>query len=157
MEGLVNIPTAQLKAILEIGFCMQTSPRSYSDPGFQICHGANPPNSTVVTVHMPGENELRLRLSRLRRLVEAKSYPTPSMVTLCRSVRDGYSPVPYFSKIEKSVLSSILNSRAGVRYNVVYDKNLLGGKKGWPSRNRGQNLIKNKDKRKVRIAFRERS
>lgn len=134
VENLLHLKMNQLRAIANAGFCMQTTPRSYDPFGFQICHGANEPNSSVVTEHMPGENELRLRLVRLRRIVESENYPTPGIVTLCRSVRDGYTPVSYFTYIEKNVIKSIQKSRLGVRYNVVYDKYLLGGIKGWPSR-----------------------
>ena len=150
VESLLGLSVPQLKAIAGIGFCMQTSPRSYENPGFQICHGANEPNTSVVTVHMPRENELRLRLERIQRIFHTNSYPTPGMVTLCRSVRDGYAPVPYFTEIERSVIASIKESRAGVQYNVIYDKNLLAGKKGWPARQKHNylmNLSKKKQKR----------
>lgn len=140
VERLLRLDIKQLKSFIDIGFCMQTTPRAYESSGFQLCHGANEPNATVVTVHMPDENEVKLRLSRLRRIIQAKTYPTPKMVTLCRSVRDGYTPVPHFQHIEKDIIKSIQTSRPGVKYKVVYDVNLLGGKKGWPSRQKKYSL-----------------
>lgn len=142
IEAFVQLNLQQLKALTNTGFCMQTSHRSYSSPGFQLCHGANEPNSTMVTVHMPGKNELQLRLNRLRRIIQAKSYPVPQMVTLCRSIRDGYTPVSYFAHIEKHVIESVRKSKAGVNFNIIYDQNLLAGKKGWPARQKKYNLSK---------------
>lgn len=134
IEYFLDLTVPQIRACADLGFCMQTSPRSYQANGFQLCHGANEPNTTIVTQHSPGENELILRLRRVRRMLRTQSYPTPGMVTLCRSVRDGYTSVKYFDDIEESVIESVLNSRKDVTFNVIYDINLLGGEKGWPSR-----------------------
>lgn len=133
-EYFMQMTIPQIRACANLGFCMQTSPRSYQENGFQLCHGANEPNTTIVTQHSPGENELLLRLRRLRRMLLQGRYPTPGMVTLCRSVRDGYTSTEYFEDIERHVLKSISESKKHVNFNVIYDINLLGGKKGWPSR-----------------------
>jgi hypothetical protein len=134
IEQFIHLTVPQIRACVGLGFCMETSPRSYNANGFELCHGANEPNTTIVTQHLPGENELLLRLKRVRRMLRAGSYPTPAMVTLCRSVRDGYTSIKYFEEIEKRVIESIHNSRKDVTFNVIYDINLLGGVKGWHSR-----------------------
>lgn len=149
IEYFIELDVSQIRACADLGFCMQTSPRSYQANGFQLCHGANEPNSTIVTQHMPGENELMLRLNRLQRMLGAKKYPVPAMVTLCRSVRDGYTSVTYFEEIEKSVIKSIKASRKDVTFNVIYDFNLLGGVKGWNSRNMARSSHLRTSTRKV--------
>lgn len=147
LEYFIHLSVEQIRACAELGFCMQTSPRSYHANGFQLCHGANEPNTTIVTTHLPGENELYLRLKRLHRMLHAGKYPRPRMVTLCRSVRDGYTPVEYFKNIEKTVIESILSSRDDVTFNVTYDVNLLGGKRGWPARKNDVYIRKKEKKR----------
>ena len=142
LEYFIQLTVPQIRACSDLGFCLDTSPRSFQGGGFHVCHGANEPNSTVVTQHLPGENELRLRLKRLRRMLKVGKYPTPAMVTLCRSVRDGYTAVKYFEDIEETVLDSIHDSREDVNFNVIYDINLLGGIKGWPSRQRDAHVRK---------------
>ena len=134
LEYFIQMTIPQIRACGDLGFCMQTSPRSFQENGFQLCHGANEPNTTIVTQHSPGENELLLRLKRVRRMLQQGRYPTPGMVTLCRSVRDGYTATEYFEDIEEYVLKSITKSKRDVKFNVIYDINLLGGKTGWPSR-----------------------
>jgi hypothetical protein len=142
LEYFVQLTVPQIRACADLGFCMATSPRSYEGGGFHLCHGANEPNTTVVTQHLPGENELGLRLERLHRMLTVGKYPTPGMVTLCRSVRDGYTAVKYFKDIEENVLDSIHDSRKDVHFNVIYDINLLGGVKGWPTRKRNVHMKK---------------
>ncbi|XP_046847474.1 uncharacterized protein LOC124441085 isoform X2 [Xenia sp. Carnegie-2017] len=138
IELFLSLNVQQLRTCAEMGFCMQTSPRSLSVNGFSLCHGANPPNSTLVTQHTPSKNELILRLKRLRRMLHKGRYPNPGMVTVCRSVRDGYTYVKYFEDIEKSLIKIIKSSRNDVNFKVIYDVNLLGGKGGWSKRHKTQ-------------------
>ena len=148
IEYFIQLTIPQIRACVDLGFCMQTSPRSYQANGFQLCHGANEPNTTIVTQHYPGENELNLRFKRIHRMLRAGKYPTPGMVTLCRSVRDGYTSVDYFEDIEENVLKSIRDGRQDVNFNVIYDINLLGGKEGWPSRKMDSHMKKRRKNRK---------
>lgn len=51
------------------------------------------------------------------------------LVTVCRSVRDGYAPSRHWKQIEEGVLS-MLRGRFGP-LDVQYDPGLLGGPGGW--------------------------
>ena len=129
-----------LRVLVEFGFCFETSPASrlFRDVGhgkIKLCMGFNTPNDSVVVVHKPDAAEVRARTAQLRKMLEIiDARHRPSVVTLCRSVRDGYTPKSFFSSIEANILG-IFKDLPG-HYDVVYDENLYGGKGGWPDRHK---------------------
>ena len=129
-----------LRVLMEFGFCFETSPASriFRDEGhgtIGLCMGFNTPNASVVVVHKPEAAEIRARTTQLRKMLEIiDARHRPSVVTLCRSVRDGYTPRSVFSSIEANILG-IFKDLPG-HYDVVYDENLYGGEGGWPDRHK---------------------
>ena len=146
----------------KVGFCLNSAPRTLyfrrrSDIGqLTVCHGANGPNSTLVYHNTPSnEAELDARIENFDRILSAiaAELNTPSMVvsehqrkpsmrrvglvTVCRSVRDGYTPRAMASRIEAGVLRSVkchFGDEQQREVKVVYDKDLLGGERGWDGR-----------------------
>ncbi|XP_060066607.1 uncharacterized protein LOC132546896 [Ylistrum balloti] len=127
----------QLRSLQYVGFCSTTSPRSsklVNKLNFHICHGVNHPGHSAVDVYIPRMSEINHRTKLLQELMSTVRNKKTSMATVCRSVRDGYTPRRYFTKIEGDVLK-VLNVTFG-NIQLHYDSNLLGGRKGWPSRHK---------------------
>ena len=149
-EVLARVPAEHLHSVLALGFCLDSAPRTHDFGGddgpssvgaFVVCHGANEPNSTLVTRHTPSDVELdvamrsfdRLTAVLLRRL-EGGRRRRAVLVTVSRSVRDGYTPRSLAGRIEAGILTSLRRQRRSGAMTVVYDKDLLGGREGWMSR-----------------------
>ncbi|XP_025080598.1 UPF0489 protein C5orf22 homolog isoform X2 [Pomacea canaliculata] len=135
---LEDLSTKQLQALAYVGICLQTAPTNYYfyDDGMHICHGFNTPENTQVLFHVPSLEE---RLNRTVKLGALLSYlpAEPQVVTVCRSVRDGYTPWNLSSIIEDDILTALQKSFKHVTdKSFYYDENLLGGKTGWHNRNK---------------------
>ena len=96
VEVLKTLKYNQLIALAELGFCMNTSPATLGfaegNAEFKICHGANTPNDTVVVIYTPDQDEVTRRMGLLKSILKHVTDMKPNIVTLCRSVRDGYTP-----------------------------------------------------------------
>lgn len=129
----------QIRALQEIGFCSDTSTKtfiqSHSRIRFGICKGSNTPKNTAVLEHTPTQNEVETRSVLLKGLLKKLTDHSVKLVTISRSVRDGYTPRQYFERIEADILSGLSASFNG-RINVHHDRELLGGKPGWPARHK---------------------
>lgn len=130
-----HLSAKQIATLKKIGFCLTTTINSYlplTNPGFQICMGSNTPVDSMVLAHKPTKNETILRTSTLLKILN--SLHRPRLVTVCRSVRDGYTPRFQYYLIEHSVMKAISSVFSNVK--VHYDPWLLGGKHGWPHRHK---------------------
>jgi len=58
----------------------------------------------------------------------------PLLVTVCRSVRDGYTPRSLAAHIETGILSALRRQRRSGTMTVIYDNDLLAGRGGWDNR-----------------------
>ncbi|BFZ02774.1 hypothetical protein BsWGS_05812 [Bradybaena similaris] len=127
----------QLKILADLGICFNLSPSSryFEDDGeLQVCHGLNVPNSTEVTFYLPTEEEIITQTGSLQKII-GSLFQSPNLVTVCRSVRDGYTPKQFFNIIESNLLQSIALTYRSVHYeNIHFDTSLLGGRVGWPHR-----------------------
>lgn len=142
-KGLAKIfyqlPPQHIRRIHDLGFCLSVSPKTlFFEEGraeLTICHGLNPPNATVVFLHSPEKLEIVDRgqrlLTMLQSILETRSLP---LVTLCRSVRDGFTPRGLADFIEGEVLETLARA-SEVGWEINYDDDLLGGRMGWVSRN----------------------
>ena len=144
VKHLVVLNKHQLKTVASTGLCMMTTPKSSffnmkkqpSVGNFHICTGFNSPNDSIVLYHSPDVKEVQERIRTLHALLVDGVYPNMKLTTVCRSVRDGYTPRGHFDVIEKGILD-VLGARLGKdNYKIVYDKDLLGGSQGWPSRHK---------------------
>ncbi|CAH1803104.1 unnamed protein product [Owenia fusiformis] len=139
---IARLSKTQMNTLQETGFCAQTTVKSFThllenENGFKVCHGVNAPNQSVVIFHSPTIEETNTRITLLGDLLGDKHLPKPKLVTLCRSMRDGYTPKSQYHKIEKGIIDSVINSHKN-SFAVYYDKDLLGGQKGWPGRHTGK-------------------
>ncbi|XP_062607921.1 uncharacterized protein LOC134269733 [Saccostrea cucullata] len=132
IKELFKLNLKQLSAIQRVGFCLSTTRKTYQLIGpsmFTICKGANSPKETAVTEHRTNAMEVSTRGQLLSNILQVFKESPPKLVTVCRSVRDGYTPKKHFAQIESIVLNSI---RKNYRKTFIhYDKGLLGGKKGF--------------------------
>lgn len=129
----------QVRAFQTTGFCANTSPKSRptsrDERKFGTCYGANTPEETAVIEHIPSKADIGRRAVVLKGILKKLSTRKPGIVTVARSVRDGYTPRNHFAQIERYVLTA-LNSSMGRPLHVHYDEDLLGGKRGFPSRHK---------------------
>ena len=114
---LVNFNQDQLEALRDVGFCFRQSPVSwdFSDTeqgSLQICHGANTPDqeSLPIFLHSPEEGEIIERAEEMQDILAlSDEIASPSLVTICRFVRDGYTPRKDAMQIEKLTLNAVQN------------------------------------------------
>jgi hypothetical protein len=129
----------QIRALQETGFCSHTSTKTFrtdqSTPRFGICKGSNTPQDTAVLEHTPTLTELATRSVLLKGLLKKLTDHSVKLVTVSRSVRDGYTPRQFFERIEANVLNGLNESFHG-QIDLHYDRELLGGKPGWPARHK---------------------
>jgi len=142
---LARTRPAHLRRILAVGFCLSAAPRTHRfgrdrhRGDLAVCAGANDPNSTLVYRHTPSDVELDVQLARFERLVAALLRRATAaagarrrlLVTVSRSVRDGYTPRSLAGRIEDGVLTALRRQRRAGAMTVVYDSDLLGGRDGW--------------------------
>ena len=131
----------QRQILAEVGFCMTENRKSSTFPSrgaqLRVCQGWNTPDDhiKVVYFHTPNATEISQRGKLLKNLLSSKHAPVPKVVTVARSVRDGYTPKKYFHRIELLTLNAVVNSGKG-SYDVYFDEDLLGGRNGWPGRHK---------------------
>lgn len=126
----------QLKAMQRVGFCLNTSPKTYKvtfPPRYGICMGANTPSDSSVLIHNPTRKEITERTATLQNILKSLKAKSVKFVTICRSSRDGYTPRRFFKLIESDIMAS-LNKTFNNNCVAHYDGGLLGGIKGWISR-----------------------
>ncbi|XP_067670961.1 uncharacterized protein [Haliotis asinina] len=134
IDKLLLLNERQLEELITVGVCMNQSPRSASfnrNDGMMLCRGYNGPNSTQVVYHSIDEEEIDQTTNHLKTIL-SQSF-TPGVVTLIRSVRDGYTPRKQFYAIEPKILN-VLKTVFPHRIrdsSIHYDSELLGGKEGW--------------------------
>ncbi|XP_050415898.1 uncharacterized protein LOC126829809 isoform X2 [Patella vulgata] len=137
IETLSILDKQQLKALADLGICLQTTPRAYSFnrmDGMKLCDGNNRPgNGSAVFFYTPTLNEINKRTDQL--YVILRTLPEPKFVSLCRSSRDGYVPGQFVSKIETDIIQTLGKVFPNITESSVhYDAELHGGPKGWYNR-----------------------
>ncbi|GFO25598.1 upf0489 protein c5orf22 [Plakobranchus ocellatus] len=140
MVLLTSLESNQLTALENVGICFQINQNSYIEASvghLRLCDGCNRPNDTLVTFFSPSAKEIKYRMNNLQKFL-GQLARSPNLVTLCRSVRDGFTPRSRFHQIEDMIIEIIRNRYNKSRYYVheFYDRDLLGGKEGWWKRNR---------------------
>lgn len=137
-QAFSRLRIKDLKALQSVGFCCNTSPKTldlYGNRKFGICYGMNTPEATAVSVHIPTTSEITSRTILLKGLLRKLNKYSPRLVTVSRSVRDGYTPRQFFEQIEDNIITALQGS-IDQTTELHYDKDLLGGKPGWPARHK---------------------
>ncbi|KAK3091069.1 hypothetical protein FSP39_016892 [Pinctada imbricata] len=87
------------------------------------------PGDDVAHIHETNPEEIKNRTANINIMLSALKSFTPSLITVCRSIRDGYTPRKHFKLIEKDILETAETCFRNLR--VHYDSDLQGGKSGW--------------------------
>lgn len=134
VQEISKLTVHQLSKLGEIGFCSSETPKSFHliPPKFRLCYGYNTPENSIVTEFDPTQDNVRKRSLRLNLILRNMKHCRPKVVSLCRSVRDGYTPRYHFNRIEHDILTAVNTSFKNIK--VHYDEDLLGGKDGWPEK-----------------------
>ncbi|XP_005097725.1 UPF0489 protein C5orf22 homolog [Aplysia californica] len=139
---LTNFSVDQLKSLSKVGICFSTSPSSIHFPVsgiLHVCHGDNTPEKTEVTFSLPENKDVIAQTKTLKKILSS-IFRKPDVISVCRSIRDGYTPKEYFRMIESAVLTSVSAVYRSVSLKSVhFDGNLLGGALGWPERKQSWN------------------
>lgn len=124
----------ELKVLSKSRFCLINSPQLQRTPEFSLCHGNIFPNDPLNQIYVSSKNEITERGKSLTNILRTLyQYKTPSLYTISRSLRDGYTPRHQQRFIEEIILESItiVLDKYKAKSNVIYDKYLLFGKEGW--------------------------
>jgi len=128
-----------IQKILEYGFCLDTEefPRKRYD--VWVCIGSSDwddVSSNRIRLHHPKNSEVTSALTKLRSVVVGKIESPPVLITVCRSLRDGYVIRAHWGLIEGGVMemSKALAIRHGQALNVTYDHDCYWGPGSFVSR-----------------------
>ena len=124
------------EAMAKYGFCIDTEefPRRSYKVG--VCVGSSDYDDDVngrIQIHHPTKDETLRAKNVMRHLLDQVSTfmgnGAPVMVTICRSMRDGYTPREILEDVQDSVLRDLdrLLSRAQRTHRVIYDQDLYKG------------------------------
>ena len=131
---LATFTMPQLVALKELGFCLlnslNTLPAAQSQCCIRVCHGYNIPNDTIVYLHSESHSEITARAKNLQKFFTViDGIVKPRLVTIARSVRDGFTQRDDAAFVENVILK--LLKAVFQHTKVIYDINLLGGIIGW--------------------------
>ena len=122
--------------VARYGFCIDTE--EYPRISFKVglCVGSSDSDDERtgrIQIHHPDRAEIEEAKLTFTRILEKLGDNAPLMVTLCRSMRDGYAPRAYWQEVETSVLNAVgqMAERTSSTSQVVYDRNLYFGKDGY--------------------------
>ena len=121
-----------LKGFLKLKFCNFGIPALGFGEKFGTCKGI--PDNGATENHMPDNTEIQDRANKLNNIVSFifEKYAVPGVTTICRSMRDGYTPSNYFQSIEKYITDGLRNATAHKNdLSFHYDDKLLFGSPGW--------------------------
>lgn len=130
VRSVASLPIPQLAALRRTGFCLNPGRQSIRDlpeKKFTVCTGE------VFMFNNQGNSvdplEQRKRLRNFRDIVtEVCNFPV-KLVTVCRSVRDGFTDRTLETMHEQLIID-VLRRRLS-NTNVFYDTTMLGGKRGF--------------------------
>lgn len=152
--GLVRSSPNAAHLINAYGFCLRGSPNTYRDPsggflgmnqrrvvsGVKFCAVLPSPRALVNNDESPVSRacsnnpyEMKRRLAVLEEVLKMQPRK-PVLVTICRSLRDGYTDPRHWAQIESGILE-ILERLYG-SLDLLYDPHLLGGSGGWNTHTR---------------------
>ena len=128
---LQKLRIVELRQVLDIGWCRAQPIGVNYTASVRLCPMKADPRFQFV--HTPTKLEFNRRARQLAKIFRhIHSITPPSLVTLSRSTRDGYTPRRLAAQIESAILNAF--TALSPRYVVHYDEYLWGGKIGWSNR-----------------------
>lgn len=128
-------PEHYLNVLMDTGICLEVASRSYKvQPKMHFCLGHNYPGASVVPEYGPKYEEIIELARNMTRILKATLPRKPAVITIARSIRDGYSIRKNLSLVEtiiKMVLKRVYNL---TDENFHYSEYLAGGPRGWADR-----------------------
>lgn len=128
-------PIQSLNVLMEAGVCLEVASRTYkTQPHIGLCFGHNYPGASAVAEFVPVYEEIIELARNMTRILKATLPRRPAVITIARSVRDGYSirkNQPLVELVIKIVLKRVYNL-TGENFN--YSEFLAGGQRGWAER-----------------------
>ncbi len=105
-------------------------------PGIiRVCQGVLLPDDPSVYQHSPTDMETQQRAALLEMTLQSSSVAqSMRLVTVARSIREGYTPREQVDYIEELLHTSLVYSQEEGVVEVMYDRGLLGGAWGWSDR-----------------------
>ncbi|KAM7535789.1 hypothetical protein Aperf_G00000103531 [Anoplocephala perfoliata] len=132
---LSSYPIQSLNVLMDAGICLEVASRTYqTQPHIGLCLGHNYPGASAVPEFVPPYKEIVVLARNLTRILKAALPRKPAVVTIARSVRDGYSirkSQPLVELVIKMVLKRVYNL---TEENFHYSEFLAGGQRGWAER-----------------------
>ena len=128
---LWSFSKTELLAVQKIKFCVYSF-IDQENSAFQTCKGVG--DNGYTKYHMPNRTDIWNRAKRFEDIVSFvfKDYSYPGVTTVCRSMRDGYTPARHFQTIERSIKGALRNaSSRQVNVDFHHDSKLLFGPTGW--------------------------
>ena len=122
-----------LHILKQVGFCLPhstLSSPSHSHPPYHMQVCVVDGDEIFSSTHTPTISSINTSMDILRRILTVRM-SAPSLITIARSVRDGYTPRQLHTHIEGGLLNvirDVYNHTSTLQ--VVYDPNLMGGKRG---------------------------
>ena len=134
-DVIVTFSIKDVGALAKAKYCLMLSPQLRNDEvTFNLCHGNIYPGDLLNQIYVGAKEEVIQRGENLVDILNLISNHTqPRFYTIARSLRDGYTPRSQQNYIEKIVLESLdkVISRQGKQKRLIYDSELVLGKKGW--------------------------
>ena len=132
---LSELTVRQLSVVLRTKFCLQSSPILQHRPTFILCHGKLFPWETKTMYYRANHTNVIHRAGKLENFMEKLGELDIKfqIITMARSIRDGYTPRSTFQLIERTLITMLHRSLAkhGIGVEEEYDGNLLFGRSGW--------------------------
>ncbi|XP_062581244.1 uncharacterized protein LOC134243043 [Saccostrea cucullata] len=130
VRQIVTLPSSHLDVIKETGFCLSTvrqSVKELPEKRFTLCASDSNQSNSEGLDYDP--ETIRERLQNFTDTLHYISKSPVKLVTVCRSVRDGYTHSASESYLERLVLNTLQKKLSNTK--IHYDQNLLGGKLGF--------------------------
>lgn len=128
-------PIRYVDALMEAGICLESASRTYRrEPKIHFCLGHNHPGASVVPEFVPTYDEIIELARNMTRILKSALPRKPAVITVARSVRDGYCIRKNLQLVEtiiKMVLKRVYDLSDE---DFHYSEFLAGGQNGWMER-----------------------
>ena len=134
ISQLYMLEIKEISSLAKTNYCLFNSPKLKMKPTFTLCHGKIPADDTLNQIYVSTDTEILTRAASIGRIIDKiNKYQSPKICTICRSLRDGYTPRDQQTYIEKALLDEAAKAFGadGLNIKLIYDENLLFGKIGW--------------------------
>ena len=130
ISQLYMLEIKEISSLAKTNYYLFNSPKLKMKSIFTLCHGKIPADDTLNQIYVSTETEILSRAASIGRIIEKiNKYQSSKICTICRSLRDGYTPRDQQTFIEKALLYEAAKAfeEDGFNLNVIYDENLLFG------------------------------